>query len=62
MFIKAISETLQESIYFSRHEKLYLVFVAYLSDGSTDAGIREQEIVYWRYVKEGNPVTKFLGI
>ena len=36
-------------------------FLAYLSDGSTDAGIREQEIIYCHHVK-GDPVTKFLGI
>ena len=36
-------------------------FLAYSSDGSTDAGIREKEIFYCHYVKEGNPTTKFLG-
>ena len=43
MFIKAISETLQEStsVYMKNCR-----FLAYLSDGSTNAGIREQEIVY----------------
>ena len=35
-------------------------FLAYLCDGPTDTGIREQEIDYCCYVKEGNPVTKFL--
>ena len=37
-------------------------FLADLSDGSTDAGIREREIVYCCYVKEGNPVADFLDI
>ena len=37
-------------------------FLSYLSDGWTDTGIREQEIVYSRYVKDGVPVTKYLGI
>ena len=59
MFIKAIPETLQE---FTSVDMKNCRFLAYLSDGSTDAGIREQEIVYCCYVKEGNLVTKFLGI
>ena len=59
MFIKAISKTLQES---TSVDMKHCRFLAYLSDGLNDAGIREQEIVYCRYVKEGNPVTKFLGI
>ena len=59
MFIKAISETLQES---TSVDMKNCRFLTYFSDGSTDAGIREQEIVYCRYVKKGNPVTKFLGI
>ena len=59
MFIKATSKTLQES---TSVDMKNCSFLPYLSDGSTDAGIREQEIVYCRYVKEGNPVTKFLGI
>ena len=58
MFMKAISETLQES---TSVDMKNCRFLAYLSDGSTDAGIREQEIVYCRYVKEDNPVSKFLG-
>ena len=59
MFIKATSKTLQESTSVDMKNCSFLV---HLSDGSTDAGIREQEIAYCRYVKEGNPVTKFLGI
>ena len=37
-------------------------FLSVLSDGSTDAGILEEEIVYIRYLKENAPVTKFAGI
>ena len=59
MFIKAISETLQES---NSVDMKNCRFRAYLSDGSTDAGIREQEIVYCHYVKEGHPITKFFGM
>ena len=59
MFIKAISEKLQES---TSVDMKNCRFIVYLSDGSSDAGLREEEIVYCRYVKEGNPVTKFLGI
>ena len=58
MFIKAISETLQESTSVDMKNCRFLEKL-YFSDGSTDAAIKEQEIVYCRYVKEGNPVTKF---
>ena len=61
MFIKAISEMLQESTSVDMKNCRFLEKL-YFSDGSTDAGIKEQEIVYCHYVKEGNPVTKFLGI
>ena len=38
-------------------------FLSLLSDGSTDAGIIEQESVFVRYVdKQGQPCTKFLDI
>ena len=59
MFIKAMSKTLQESTSVDMKNSRFL---AYLTDGSTDTGMREQEIAYCRYVKEGSPVTKFLGI
>lgn len=59
MFIKAISETMSQSV---EQDMKNARFLSYLSDGSTDAGIREQEIVYSRYVKDGVPVTKYLGI
>ena len=57
--IKAISETLQESILVDMKN---CRFLAYLPDGLPDAGIKEQEIVYCCYVKKDNPVTKFLGM
>ena len=59
MFIKAISETMFKSV---AKDMKNARFLSYLSDGSTDAGIREQEIVYSRYIKDGVPVTKYLGI
>ena len=59
MFIKAMSKTLQES---TSVDMKNCRFLAYLTDGSTDTGMREQEIAYCRYVKEGSPVTKFLDI
>ena len=59
MFIKAISKTLQES---TSVDMKNCRFLAYLTDGSTDTEMMEQEIVYCRYVKEGSPITKFLGI
>ena len=59
MFIKAMSKTLQESTSVDMKNSRFL---AYLTDGSTDTGMREQEIAYCRYVKEGSPVTKFLDI
>ena len=59
MFVKTISKTLQES---TSVDMKSCRFPANLSDGSTDAGIREQEIVYCCYMKEGNPVTKFPSI
>ena len=38
-------------------------FLSVLSDGSTDAGITEQETVFVRYVdKQGHPCTKFVYI
>lgn len=39
-------------------------FMSILSDGSTDTGVLEQEIVYVRYVdvKEMIPVTSFVNI
>ena len=59
MFIKAKPKTLQKS---TSVDMKNCRFLAYLADGSTGTGIREHEIVYCRYVEEGNPVTKFLGI
>ena len=41
---------------------MLLVFLSILSDGSTDASIREQEAVYGRYIHNGHQKTKFLGI
>lgn len=32
------------------------------SDGSTDKGIIEEEIVYIRYLLDNNPITRFAGI
>ena len=49
MFIKAIFETLQESTVVDVKN---CRFLACLSDGSTDAGVSEQDIVYCRYGKE----------
>lgn len=37
-------------------------FASVLCDGSTDKGILEQEAVYVRYMKENEPVTRFIGI
>ena len=54
-----MSKTLQES---TSVDMKNCRFLAYLTDGSTDTGMREQEIAYCRYVKEGSPVTKFLDI
>ena len=59
MFIKAISESLQES---PSVDMKNCRFVAYLSGGSTDTGIMEQEVVYCHQVEEGNPVTKSCDI
>ena len=59
MFIKAISKKLQE---FTSVDMKNCGFMLYLSDGSSDAGLREEDIVYCHYVKVGNPVTKFLSI
>ena len=54
-----MSKTLQES---TSVDMKNCRFLAYLTDGSTDAGTREQEIVYSHYVKEDSLVTKFLGM
>ena len=37
-------------------------FVSVLSDGSTDSGVVEQEVVYVRYLDSGIPKTHFAGI
>ena len=59
MFVHWIAErlkqTLQEDVNNAR-------FLSILSDGSTDSGNIETEIVYARYLKDGVPNTKFAGI
>ena len=45
-----------------RYKKFSLFFLC-LSDGSTDAGNIENEIIYLHYIKEGSiPYTKYVGI
>ena len=52
---KGLKDDLRESFNLAR-------FVAVLSDGSTDAGILEEEILYVRFLENGIPVTRFAGI
>lgn len=37
-------------------------FLTVLSDGSSDSGVLDQEIVYVRFVNDGLPQTKFVDI
>ena len=58
-FLSTIGEGLKDDL----RESFNLArFVAVLSDGSTDAGILEEEIVYVRFLENGIPVTRFAGI
>ena len=58
-FVQSITEDikgdLRSSIKNSR-------FVSILSDGSTDKGIIEEEIVYVRFVEDGKPHTKLVSV
>ena len=33
-----------------------------MADGSTDRSIADQEAVYVRYIKDGRPVNRFIGL
>lgn len=59
VFTSAIAATLSDSLDADLSDAR---FVSYLSDGSTDTGIKEQEIIYARFIKNGYPVTSFVGI
>ena len=59
-FIASIANVEKEK---TKREVRETRFLSLLSDGSTDAGIFEQETVFVRYVdKQGQPWTKFVDI
>ena len=59
-FIASIADVEKEK---TKREVRETRFLSLLSDGSTDAGIIEQETVFVRYVdKQGQPWTKFVDI
>ena len=57
--VNSISEDLRKN---QKDEINGARFLSVLSDGSTDAGILEEEAVYLRYVRDGRPVTQFAGV
>ena len=59
MFVRSIAGSISHSL---DNDLESARFVSYLSDGSTDSGIIEQEIIYTRYVKNGEVCTRFAGI
>ena len=59
MFVRSIAGSISDSL---DNDLESAGFVSYLSDGSTDSGIIEQEIIYIRYVKHGEVCTRFAGI
>ena len=59
MFVRSIAGSISDSL---DNDLESAQFVSYLSDGSTDSGIIEQEIIYIRYVKNGEVCTGFAGI
>lgn len=58
-FISAIASTIQED---ANTDIKASTFVSILADGSTDVSTKEQEVVYLRYVSDGEVKTQFVSI
>ena len=58
-FIESIADTIKVEFKNTINDSR---FISLLSDGSTDKGIVEEEIIYVRLVKDGVPQTKFVSI
>lgn len=58
-FIESIATVLQKNIVNDINNG---EFVSLMIDGSTDVAVKEQVIVYVRILKDGRPVTIFLGL
>ena len=58
-FVSSIASDLKSEVYRDIHNTR---FVSILSDGSTDKGILEEEIVYTRYIKHGRPVANLIKV
>ena len=59
-FVSSIANDMKNNL---GHHFSNTCFVSILTDGSTDSGILEQEIVYVRYSNENNkPVAPFAGL
>ncbi len=59
VFIKYIIEAERRKI---QEELKDAKFFSVLSDGSTDCAVKEEELVYARFCKEGNMELRFVGI
>ena len=58
-FVSSIAKDIKSDL---KTDVINTRFISVLSDGSTDAAILEEEIVYVRYLQNNIPVTKFAGI
>ena len=58
-FVQSIASDIKEDLKTAIND---CRFVSVLSDGSTDKGIIEEEIVYVRYVKDGEPHTNLVSV
>lgn len=58
-FIAAIAETLQQD---ATEDIKRSPYISILADGSTDTTIKEQEIVYVRYISDGEAKTRFVSL
>ena len=59
-FVSSIANDMKNNL---GHNVSNTCFISILTDGSTDSGILEQEIVYVRYLNENNkPITQFAGL
>ena len=59
MFVHAITADMASQL---KDDLQKTRFRAYLSDGSTESDIKEQDIICVRFIKSGQSVTRFEGI
>lgn len=58
-FIRSISTVIYKTIIDDLNSQEYF---SVLIDGSTDVAIKEQEIIYVKFIKDGKPTIHFLGL